>query len=135
MGLHTPLHFVVVEVLAFMNVGLPDKVQSSIVQVFGGKRRCIDDAVAWITPANHVLLNELHGCCPLSAWNISSCISLLSHPRQKDYVLTTFNRGLLSLLCRDCLRCERLRSYAFNEATVIRCSFKAAVFNVPLLRN
>src|SRR6266516_2912922 len=97
MGLHAFLYLVVVKVNPLVNEGLPVLIVRCIVQVFGGKRRCIDDAVAWITPANHVLLNELHGCCPLSAWNISSCISLLSHPRQNGYVCVVFSHDFLLL--------------------------------------
>src|SRR5579859_6373919 len=60
MRLHTPLHFIVVEVLLLMDKGLTYLIQRCIVQVLGLKSRCINHCIAWIVPVNHVLFNKLH---------------------------------------------------------------------------
>ena len=57
MRLHAPLHFIVVQVLALMDIGLPDKVQSSIVQVLGLEGCCIDHSVARVALVNDMLLD------------------------------------------------------------------------------
>src|SRR5215469_14735837 len=61
MRLHAAVHLGVVEVLSFMNKGLPYLVQRCVVQVLGLKCRFVDHAVAWVFVVNQMLLDQLHG--------------------------------------------------------------------------
>ncbi len=78
-GLHTPVHLVVVEVLALMNKGLPYLVQRRIVQVLGLERRFVNHAVAWVMPVDDMLLNQLHTAHLFLLLLMNSC----SHPAQR----------------------------------------------------
>lgn len=52
--------FCIRQVFPLKNESLPDLVIGLVIQVFGGKCRCIEQAVAWIVLANEMPFNKLH---------------------------------------------------------------------------
>src|SRR2546429_325741 len=54
------------QVLAFMDVDLPNLVRRLVVEVFGSKSSGIDSHIARIALRNDMLLNQLHPRAPVS---------------------------------------------------------------------
>jgi len=57
MGPHAPVDLVVVEVRTIMKEGLPDLVQSGIVEVLGLESCFIDGGITWIMLIDDMLLS------------------------------------------------------------------------------
>src|SRR5713101_7607580 len=66
MGLHTPLYFVVVKVLAFVNERLPVLVVGSIVQVLRLESSGINHGETRVFAINDVMFDQLHNAAPFS---------------------------------------------------------------------